>query len=327
MKKKKLKSKIFKFFLLELIFCSITTPFTAFYGPFNNVRDTLVGMSMTTMSHRWIAKLFLSDKEIQNILSENSVETVSQSKKDIDNMTIKSDNKNNIERYVLEDTGFKGYLLVISNPKKVKVGYAEKLGEVGQTTSEIAKRFNAVAAVNGGAFKDKTANGTLYAGTGAFPLGILMSNGKVIRSTVKKNEETEIIGITKKGILLVGKYSLEQLEDLNCSEALSYGPPLIVNGEKVKIKGNGGWGSAPRTAIGQRKDGSILLLVIDGTVVKRFGVSMSELQDILYDQGAYTAANLDGGSSTTMYFQGKVINNPCDSIGERCIPSAIYVEP
>ncbi|MCY6957251.1 phosphodiester glycosidase family protein [Clostridium brassicae] len=323
MKKPKLKSKIFKFFLLELLFCSITTPITVFYGPFNNVRNTLVGMSMTTLNHRWIAKLFLSDKKIQSILSENCIETIAQSKENIDNIDINSDNKNNIERYDIEESGFKGYLLVISNPKKVKVGYAEKLGEVGQTTSEIAKRFNAIAAVNGGAFS----NGTTNAGTGAIPLGVIMSNGKLIKSTIKQNEKTEIIGITKKGKLLVGEYTLEDLEDLNCSEALSYGPALIVDGKKVKIKGDGGWGSAPRTAIGQRKDGSILLLVIDGTVVKRLGVTMPELQDILYDRGACNAANLDGGSSATMYFQGKVINNPCDSTGERSIPSAIYVQP
>lgn len=324
MKKKKSK-KIFKFILLELIFCSLCVPILAFHGPFKNIKNTLVGMSMTTMSHQWIAKLFLSDEEINKVLNENSVETIAQSKENINNINIKSDGENSVKLSVSEGTGFKAYLLEISNPKKVKVGYAKDFKKCGQPTSEIAKRFNAIAAINGGSFTDKVASG-IYAGNGRSPIGIIMSEGKIIYKTVGYNSDLDIVGITKKGVLIVGKYTINQLKDLDCSEAVCFSPVLIVGGKKVKINGNGGGGSFPRTAIGQREDGTILLLVVDGTIIKRYGVYENELQDILYDAGATTAVSLDGGSSTTMYYKDNVVNTPCDSVGERPVPSIFYVE-
>ncbi|AYF54327.1 exopolysaccharide biosynthesis protein [Clostridium botulinum C] len=327
MKKKKSKFKIIKFLLLEFVFCCIFTPIIAFHGPFDNVKNTLVGMSMTTMTHQWIAKLFLSDSEIQDILNENCVETLSQSKEGLDNIHISSNGENNVKLSVLGGSRFKAYLLEISNPKKVKVGYAKNLGKVGEPTSEIAAGFNAIAAINGGSFNDETSNGTKYSGTGAYPQGVLMSEGKVLWKTVGLNTKIEIIGINNEGKLMLGKYTINQLKTLNCKEALCYGPYLIVDGKKAKIKGDGGYGMAPRTAIGQKRDGTILFLVVDGTVIKRDGLRMDELQDILYENGAYTAANLDGGSSVTMYYNGEVINNPCDSVGERPVPSIFYVEP
>lgn len=325
--KKKINLKIMKFLLLEFVFCCVSTPIIAFHGPFNNVKTTLVGMSMTTMTHQWIAKIFLSDKQIQDILSENCIETISQSKEGLNNIHINSDDENNIKLSVLENSRFKAYLMEISNPKKVRVGYAKKLGKVGEPTSEIAKNFNAIAAINGGSFTDKTSNGTKYSGTGAFPEGVIMSHGKVLWQTVSDNTKIDIIAFNNEGKLILGKYTINELKKLNCIEALCYKPSLIVDGKKAKIKGDGGAGMAPRTAIGQKKDGTILFLVADGTMFKRDGLRMDELQDILYEKGAYNATNLDGGSSATMYYDGEVINNPCDSVGERPIPSIFYVEP
>ena len=110
------------------------------------------------------------------------------------------------------------------------------------------------------------------------------------------------------------------------SEAVSFGPAMIVNGFKTINHGNGGWGIAPRTCIAQRKDGAILFLVIDGRQIRSLGATLREAQDVLYDHGAYNAANLDGGSSSTLFYDDEVINNPCDSLGERSVPSIIYVE-
>lgn len=109
-------------------------------------------------------------------------------------------------------------------------------------------------------------------------------------------------------------------------EAVSFDKTMIVNGKKTIKSGDGGGGIAPRTAIGQRKDGSILLLIIDGRQASSIGATYREVQDIMYEYGAYNAANLDGGSSSTMYYDGEVINNPCDALGERSIPTIFYVE-
>ncbi len=84
---------------------------------------------------------------------------------------------------------------------------------------------------------------------------------------------------------------------------------------------------APRTAMGQRKDGTILLLVIDGRQPGySLGATLIDVQNILYEQGAYVAANLDGGSSSTLFYNGKVVNKPCDMLGERMIPTAFIVK-
>jgi exopolysaccharide biosynthesis protein len=91
-------------------------------------------------------------------------------------------------------------------------------------------------------------------------------------------------------------------------------------------KGNGGWGIQPRTAIGQTIDGKVLMLVIDGRQVGSIGATLKNVQDIMLEHGAYNAANLDGGSSTVMYYQGELLNKPCSIKGERLLPDAFVVK-
>ena len=92
-----------------------------------------------------------------------------------------------------------------------------------------------------------------------------MSNGKIIYDDMKdENQKRESVAFTKSGKLLVGPYSVKELKKFGVTDAVSFGPAMIVNGQKTITKGDGGWGIAPRTCIAQRKDGAILLLVIDG---------------------------------------------------------------
>ncbi|MEA4827942.1 MAG: phosphodiester glycosidase family protein [Clostridium sp.] len=329
-KKESLNGKFPKklFILFEILFTAITAPFMLYYGPFENVKATVVGSAMTTSTHQWIATTFLSRKSIDEILSRNKINNIVQS--DINQLrkeikTGAQDN-NEIEKYVIDGDKFKGHLLVIKNPKKIRVGYSEKLDGSGETTSTIAKRYNASAAINAGGFIANAGKSGTSKDLGT-PGGIIISNGKVIHNSLKNGEKICIAGITKDGVLLIGNYSLGEMENLQVSEAVSFGPCLIVNGEKTITSGDGGWGTAPRTAIGQRKDGSILFLVVDGKYIGRLAVTLRELQDILYEYGAYNAINLDGGSSSTMYYNGEVISNPYKSSGERPIHSIFYVEP
>ena len=99
------------------------------------------------------------------------------------------------------------------------------------------------------------------------------------------------------------------------NDAMIFGPFLIVNGKASSVVGNGGWGTAPRTAIGQRKDGIVLFLVIDGRTVTKPGANMNDLIEIMENYGAYNAANLDGGTSSAMVVNGEIINDPVDSTG------------
>lgn len=325
-KKKKFSWKILLLFIVfEFIFTGITSPFLVFYGPFNNVKKTIVGAAMTTLSHQYIAKLFLSDKQISDILSDDKVVTVEQDEPD----TIQIDNKHdtNIERYDIDGKKFKGYMLVIHDSTRVKVGTSSKLGTAGQLTSQIAKDNNAVAAINGGGFTDQSSTDSNWTGTGGHPVGIIMSNGEVKYNDIGSDtQKVDVMAITKKGVLLVGPHSMSEMKSLGVTDAISFGPAIIVNGKET-IKGDGGWGIAPRTAIGQKKDGTILLLVIDGRQVSSVGATLKDVADVMQQYGAYNATNLDGGSSSSMYYNGEVINNPCDPLGERSVPSIVYVAP
>ena len=114
---------------------------------------------------------------------------------------------------------------------------------------------------------------------------------------------------------------------MGVTEGLTFGPPLIMNGKKVIRSGDGGWGISPRSAIGQKKDGTMMFLVIDGRQPGySIGATLVDVQNIMYEKGAYIAANLDGGSRTTLYYNGNVVNKPADLLGERMIPTAFIVK-
>ncbi|MGH4140601.1 phosphodiester glycosidase family protein [Clostridium sp.] len=316
------------FIIFELGFTAVTGPFMLYYGPFEKVKSTVVGAAMTTYTLQWLATSFISDEKIKQIMSEQTVAVIAQDNLNgVDSgVNVKSKNDNTIERYDVTGKKFKGYLLVVNDPTRLKVGYSNKLGNEGELTSDIAKDNNAIAAINGGAFTGK-ASESMQTGVGANPSGVIIYNGKIVYDGMNnEDQKRQAVAITKFGKLLVGAYSLKEMKKFGVTEAVSFGPAMIVNGEKTITKGDGGWGIAPRTCIAQRKDGAILLLVIDGRELGSIGVTLREAQDILYDYGAYNATNLDGGSSSTLFYNDEVINNPCGKSGERTVPSIIYVE-
>lgn len=334
-KKKNSKFKLFAYFIVfQVLFGILTAPWIVYYGPFNNLKKNIVGAAMTTYSHQFIATLFLSDSQIQKIRNGGDVAASNYKDEDLSQISVSSsDSSIQIKKVSSENGKFSGQLLIIHNPKKVKIGYSSKLGTQGEKTSQIAKNNNAIAAINGGGFQDKGANSTqLWTGTGAFPIGIIISKGKVVYPKDGNNNEKQpgVAGLTRDGKLVVGNYSINELLSKNVTEAINFGPNLIINGVAQNRDENGNsidsQGAQPRTAIGQRKDGAILLLVIDGRQGLQMGASIRDVQQIMLSEKAYNAVNLDGGASTTMYYNGHVANNPCDKFGERTVSTAIYVE-
>ncbi|MCX7694620.1 MAG: phosphodiester glycosidase family protein [Caloramator sp.] len=305
------------FTLFQIVFCPILAIYLVFYGPFTNIKETFVTSAMTTLKHQYLAKLFLSEEEINKILEKNRAGLEIEEQHDGEVVVSKRDN--NIEFVMLETNKFRGYLLIIDNPSRISVGTTDGLGDRGMTLSQIIKKYGAVAGVNAGGFVDKN-----FTGTGGHPTGIIIENGKI----VYKDEKTKfsIVGFDENDVLVVGTYTLKEIKRKKIRDAISFGPPLIVNGKPTIKKGDGGWGIAPRTAIGQRKDGTVLLLTIDGRQKDSIGATLKEVQDILLKYDAYNASNLDGGSSTTMYYDGRVVNKPSDILGERAIPSAFIVK-
>ncbi|MBZ9626051.1 phosphodiester glycosidase family protein [Clostridium sp. FP2] len=322
--KKRTSTLVLLFVIFELTFTIITGPFMLYYGPFKNVKTTVVGAAMTTYSLQWLATTFLSKEAIEKIMSTQIVDALVQN--NLDSVKVENKDDDSIERYDVKGNNFKGYILIINDPTRLKVGYTSLIHKEGQLTSDIAKDNNAIAAINAGGFKDVD-NGTKWTGTGANPIGIIMANGKTAFNDITDvNKKTEVVAMTSSGKLLVGPHSLSEMKTAGVTDAVSFGPALIVSGQKTITKGNGGWGIAPRTCVAQRKDGAIIFLVIDGRQTKSLGASLKEAQDVLYDYGAVNASNLDGGSSSTLFYDDEVINSPSDSFGERTVPSIMYIK-
>ncbi|MBX4264170.1 phosphodiester glycosidase family protein [Clostridium estertheticum] len=325
--KKRTSTLVLLFVIFELIFTTITGPFMLYYGPFKKVKTTVVGAAMTTYSLQWLATTFLSKEAIAKIMSDQTVDTLVQN--NLDGVKVENKNDNSIERYDVKGNKFKGYILIIKDPTRLKVGSSSMLGTEGQLTSDIAKDNNAIAAINGGGFSDGDSESKHTGiGTGGNPTGIIMGRGKTVRNDITDvDKKTEVVAMTSSGNLLVGPHSLSEMKTAGVTDAVSFGPALIVGGQKtIKSPADGGWGIAPRTCVAQRKDGAIIFLVIDGRQLGSVGATLKEAQDVLYDYGAVNASNLDGGSSSTLFYDDEVINSPSDSLGERSVPSIMYIE-
>jgi exopolysaccharide biosynthesis protein len=214
---------------------------------------------------------------------------------------------------------YKGYLMVVNDPSRVKVGTDSNLAQNGLTLSRIVKKYNAAAGINAGGFTD-----IIHTGTQAQPEGMIIEDSKLLYAD--SSSSYNLIGFNQNNVLVVGNYSLAQIMKMNIRDAVSFGPSLIINGKAVINSGNGGHGIQPRSAIAQKKDGTILMLEIDGRQKDSVGATLKDVQDVLLKYGAYNAANLDGGSSTTMINGGQLVNSPCDILGERSIPSAFIVK-
>ena len=326
-----MKKQIGKKVVLVLIILAIIGTATGgflLYGPFAGFRDWLITCAMTTMNHQYFATWFYDEDTIQEVLSKN---TIYETNEITDTETIvinqteqpkKVEYANEYEKAVLENPdnedykiieiegkGYSGYLAVIYDPSRIKTVYSKKIGTSGQYLTQMAKDNDALIAINGGGFEDPN-----FSSNGADPLGITISDGKVI--TDKYYGGTGgLIGFTEDDKLVLGKMTVAQAKKMKVRDAVTFGPFLIVNGKPSEVLGNGGWGTAPRTVIGQRKDGIVLFLVIDGRTVTRPGADMNDLIEIMQNYGAYNAANLDGGTSSAMVENGELINDPIDSSG------------
>lgn len=326
--KKNKKSKVKKvlkwiafFLVFQIIYVPILSIVLIYYGPFTNTRDMIVTTAMTTMKHQYFATLFLSKEKIDEILAKNrpqeNIEDQSLSAINIGS-GISAEDMNGIELKDVSNDSYTGKLLIINDPSRVKLVSSPRLGTSGATTSQIVAENDAVAGINAGGFQDDAL------GTGGKPAGLVIEDGQL--RTTNTGASYSLVGMDKDNKMVVSNsMTYSKCQQLNLRCAVSFGPVIIINGNATIKSGTGGWGMQPRTAIAQRKDGAILMLVIDGRQKGSLGATLRQVQDILLDNGAYNAFNLDGGASTTMVYNGNVVNSPSDILGERYVPNAFIV--
>lgn len=320
--------------LFQLIVSGILCTALVFYSPFfTTLKKFAVSSLMESRTQQYIARLFLSEKEIEAIVSGGTQETVAQNTTSV---VPKNTGSAEIEEYEVSGSQFHGYVLEVSNPERVKVVMTQYAGRVGEFTSKMARRKDAVAAINGGGFQ----GGANWSDSAQNPSNFVMHDGQVVwqDKNWSDNKKVNVIALDSRGILVVGNHSINELKQLNVMEAVTFPRnsgdnfgPLIVNGEGQFKKGSSA-SRAPRTAIAQKKDGTLMLIVLDGRQVGQFGATYYELQQLILeklgtaDDPVETASILDGGGSSTMYYKGEVINHPSAAFGERTVASAFYVE-
>lgn len=323
-------NKIFKyiymFFMTIYILCCATFLFLL-YGPINDFRDWLVTTAMATKDHQYYCTWFYNQNEIDEVFSRNYIKEPNESTDEtLVNVNGESDIEyaNEYEKEILtkdegndlykiinfEVNGCKAYLAVIYDPSKIRVTTTDKIGVRGQYVTTMAKREKAKVAINGAGFYDPG-----YTSSGGCPKGITIVNGKIVTNNeYGRVRNGGLIGFTNDNkLVLLKNVTANEALAKGIRDAVSWGPFLIVNGKAAYTKGNGGWGYAARTAIGQRADGIVLLLVVDSNYNRTKGADMVDMTEIMQRYGAINASNLDGGTSSVMVVNGELISYPIDS--------------
>lgn len=216
--------------------------------------------------------------------------------------------------------GYNGFMMVVLDPARVIMGCRPELfGARGSTVAEMAKHFGAVAAINAGGFEDLNGEGA-----GETPNSMVVFDGQMYYA--ESGVQNGFVGLDRDHILHVGKLYPNAIRERDIQYGVSFGPVLVANGE-ITQQAREGSGVNPRTAIGQRSDGAILMLVIDGRQLTSLGATYGDLAEIMIGYGAVNACNLDGGSSTLMWYEGEYINNCASVIGIRPVPTTFLVLP
>lgn len=317
------KVKIYKTTILFIILDLITAwCFFMMYGPWDKVRNMYVNTAMKTMHHQYFANIFYNQKTIDKIMASNYFISFEEDA-DTDAIVIDTKEKSKYkdkyeeELYTREnpDDDYKvidlkvgnsnGYLVAIYKPEKVRLISTKEfnVGGKGERITTMCERYGGSVCINGGGFQDS--------GYGSdIPTGVVIQDGEITwGADAADTARDNIIGLTKDGKLklMTNATANEALKE-NINDAMVFGPFLIVNGKPLEIVGDP-WGYAPRVAIGQTKSGIILFLVVDGENYIN-GASLQDMVDILTRYGAYNAANLDGGQSSSLSINGKLYNNP-----------------
>lgn len=301
--------------ILAIFLTLVMMIFLICHGPSEKATELFTTTFLETGQMKFIVSIFLSNDRIQEIVARNSM---SEMTAEVDTNLIQIDesaqnsDSQDIELVQISGNTFFAKMLIIKDPSKVKVATTYPWGEYGQELDKLVKNSGAVAGVNGGLYVSDS-------NKGGKPLGLVVCDGQIQYNNPTGYAGLYLIGFDESNILRI--ISLEgmnasQVEKLvkdekirdavvfqeESSDKNNHFVKLVVNGEGRQMNGSGS-GANPRTVIGQRKDGAVLLLVTDGRGASgHLGATASDLIDIMLEYGAVNAANLDGGSSSSMYY-------------------------
>ena len=290
---------------------------------------SIFGLLLTASFSYSMLKTFVIAETISTVSSASSSSNADAASKAAETATVTdtSYSDDNISVTLTEKTVSKTQVYIadvtVSSSKYLKTAFAQNTygNNVTAKTSETAANNNAILAVNGDYY-------------GANTTGYVIRNGVVYRDTVREDSSNGDLAIYKDGsfkIVYEDQVSADQLVKDGVVNLLAFGPSLVENGE-IAVDTNSEVGqsmsSNPRTAIGIIDENHYIIIVSDGRTSESEGLSLYQMAEIMKSYGVKTAYNLDGGGSSTLYFNGQVINKPTtngNTISERSVSDIVYI--
>lgn len=289
-----------------------------FNGPSQSAKETLTMTLLEASATKWVPKLFIGEAEVERIKNGGGEEYEELSDDDVDTSMITIDNSTSItgntdewknhpdgiriER--MEGPTFTAHIMITRDPSRVYLATSSlpfSKDKPGQRINNAIEKEGAVAAINAGAFYD---NGTGSTVVGSVPEGLVIAGGKVVWTQNETYTPEGFVGFNTDNILIVDKsMTADRAKELNIRDGCGFGPVLIKNGEINEVEYNNPSGYNPRTAIGQRADGAVIFVCIDGRQAGSLGGTYKDVIDIMVKYGAVNACNLDGGSSSVMLYR------------------------
>ncbi len=296
-------------------------------------RNLLITTLMESGQLKFVAHMVCTDEEIEEIVSINSMQSM---EVDQDTTLINVDKKstatdaapakkdeyeneefdaNGVRIEEISGRSFFAKMMIIKDPGQVAVGSTYPWKEYGKELGTLVEDSGAIGGVNGGLYVSS-------GNKGGTPMGVVVQGGEITFNNPGGLTGLYVIGLNNDNILIVDEISGMSAGEFEtyvsekgirdavafqdeASDSNNHFVPLIINGEPRQLGGQGS-GANPRTAIGQRSDGALLLLVTDGRgSAGHLGATASDLISIMQEYGAVNAANLDGGSSSSMYYNGE----------------------
>ena len=305
--------------LILLLVCALVIVLNhIFNGPYPEAQKVLVMSLEEASATKWIAPLFMGQEAVDAIINPPSDSNLAGEETDTDLIQIDMSGgigsgstewdecPDGIRIETVTGDTFTGYVMIIRDPSRVYLATSNakfSMDIPGKRITKAIEDEGAVAGINAGAFFD---NGTTSSTVGSVPQGLTVADGKVVWSsgTTPVGEQTAFVGFTEDHKMVVGQGFTEQMvEEMKIRDGCSFGPVLLMNGVQNDVAYNGNSGLNPRTAIGQRADGAVLFVCIDGRQASSLGGTYADIINVMVEYGAVNACNLDGGSSSVMLYR------------------------
>lgn len=296
-------------------------------GPSSEAQKLFTLSCNETSALKWLPGIFISDEELNNILNPTinddgyaelpmaslSISLSQDGISDEPSVALEP-----IEIVDIKKSTFKGKLMLVHDPSKVFFGSLDSFGGTGKTLLQFLDKYGAIACTNAGGFIDEGGHGK-----GGDPDGIVIQDGKIVYGSAG-GTYSGFAGFDANHQLHVGTITGQKAMELGIVSGTSFnrGPTLIKEGVRQTDFVSG---INPRTVIGQTPDGTVLLLAVEGRLPDSLGATYEDLADIMEEYGAVNATNMDGGSSSGLYYKGERLTRSSSVVGDRPLPTAIMV--